>query len=67
MGDLVLTSGVFFGLSSSDPDDASPPRIPPVRSRDEALARTEALLQALLRSSQAADVAATASSNHDLM
>lgn len=48
LGDVVITSGVFFGLSSADPDDEAPPRIPPVSTRQEALLRTEALLQQLL-------------------
>lgn len=48
MGDVVITSGVFFGLSSADPDDSTPPRIPPVSTKAEALLRTEALLQQLL-------------------
>ena len=67
MGDLVLTSGVFFGLSSSDPDDASPPRIPAVHTRDQALARTEALLQSLLRPSQLSEFGSASAANHDLM
>lgn len=48
LGDVVITSGVFFGLSSADPDDETPPRIPPVSNKAEALQRSEALLQQLL-------------------
>jgi hypothetical protein len=48
LGDVVITSGVFFGLSAADPDDETPPRIPPVANKAQALQRTEALLQQLL-------------------
>lgn len=48
LGDVVLTSGVFFGLTAASGDDDSPPRIPPVSNRLQAVARTEALLQSLL-------------------
>lgn len=51
LSDLVMTSGVFFGLASADADDPSPPRIPAVSTRAQALERTEALLQSLLQPS----------------
>ncbi len=67
MGDLVLTSGVFFGLASSDPDDPSPPRIPPVSSHAEALLRTEALLQSMLQPSRNTSPTTEPPSSHDVM
>lgn len=64
--DLVLTSGVFFGLASSDPEDDSPPRIPAVHTRAQAVERTEALLQSLLQTASASASDRAAQSSHGL-